>query len=114
MTAIETLERAISKLEQLRDEATPGEWSYRREVLGLRNTTVISGNEQVGYVTVGQFYEGTAEMIVALSRTVEPMLALLREGIREVHRSGAYLTDMAKACIRLAESILGEENDHDR
>lgn len=109
MTAIETLERAISKLEQLRDEATPGEWWATRD---LKLPSVFAGTGLSNDVLVAADCRlpGDAALIVALSRTVEPMLAFLREAQR---MGQLELRNPERGyALWLAKTILGEENDH--
>lgn len=125
MTAIETLEAAIARLEELRDGATPGVWTYRPEVLGLPSTTVMSGDETVGYVAVGQFHEGTAELVVAMRRAVDPLIALMRRAAAEHYDDEAHWQEAGKphlrtflktspiglAAVEVARSVLGREGD---
>ncbi len=93
MTAIETLERAIGKLEQLRDES-PGEFDTEgfSLVFGVDGTTP------------------EARLLVVMSRTVEPTLALLSKMLDAARATG----EAHPAVLALARAILGEENDHDR
>lgn len=137
MTAIETLERAISKLEQLRDEATGEPEKWRWYNYGKSGSTLAAPNPLPGPVddVFGQMYGhdlnvlkttddwpptlADAELIVALSRTVEPMLALLRKGRASMRGAEALgnprpHTPLQKHALATARAILGEENDHDR
>ncbi|MBK0419975.1 hypothetical protein JD276_13135 [Leucobacter sp. CSA1] len=115
MTAIEILERAICKLEQLRDEATPGEWWATRD---LKWPSVFAGTGMSDDVMVASECRlpGDAALIVALSRTVGPMLAHMRlvlEAMRQPSTAGCASAD-EMVTLHLARAILGEENDHDR
>ncbi|GAB2567361.1 hypothetical protein [Leucobacter ruminantium] len=134
MTAIEILERAISKLETLRDEATgePGKWRWYD--YGKSGRTLAAPNPIPGPVDgyFGQMYGhdlnvlkttddwpptlADAELIVALSRTVEPMLDTLRfaQSLFYVPMYGEQAAEIVQHSLAIARAILGEENDHDR
>ena len=121
MTAIEILERAISKLEQLREaEGFPWEvcdhnegMSPPRPLWGIVNEAYLNPPEddEAPWVAV-EIHTGdksTAELVVALSRTVEPMLAMLREALRMGHLE--LRNPELGYEVLIARAILGEEND---
>lgn len=117
MTAIEVLERAISKLETLRDAVASPYWIRdRADIIAVE---VDEGEYVASYLVASDLAANDAALIVALSRTVEPMLALLRKG-RASMRGTETLgkahphTPLQKHALALARAILGEENDHDR
>ena len=43
---------------------TPRPWRYGPIILGVPSTTIMSGDEQVGYIAVGHFLEANANLIV--------------------------------------------------
>ncbi len=113
MTAIEVLERAISKLETLRDGATDGPWSVDGagdivapwqpgDPTWRTMNWVVAGDGQIAVT------KQDADLIVALSRAVEPMLALLSKMLDGARVTGAVHPDV----LALARAIIGEENDH--
>ena len=118
MTAVETLERAISKLETLRDEACELPWTSTDQSPSMDGRNWVIRTEGVAgmRITAHDYgHYGNAELIVALSRTVEPMLALLREALGSIRwtQTRGALSPTEGIAIRLARAILGEESDHD-
>lgn len=125
MTAIETLERSISKLETLRDEACGLPWTSTDQSPSMDGRNWVIRTEGVAgmRITAHDYgHYGNVELIVALSRTVEPMLDMLRhahEWLLEgnnaavVEGSSVFRAQITPE-LDLARAILGEENDHDR
>lgn len=112
MTAIETLEAAIARLESLRDRAFPG--PYEPGVGGGDNWYLFANDESVAYISANdgsdeEQREPTARLIAALSRTVEHQIALMRSAIREYERWHGAVEQWANEAYRLARAILGEE-----
>lgn len=118
MTAIETLERAISKLGQLRDEACELPWTSTDQSPSMdgRNWVIRTEGAPGMRITAHDYgHYGNAELIVALSRTVEPMLDVLGTEARRIIQNGSAREDQTHFnALDLARAILGEENDHDR
>lgn len=113
MTAIEVLERAISKLETLRDEACELSWTSTDQSPSMdgRNWVIRTEGAPGMRITAHDYgHYGNVELIIALSRTVEPMLALLSKMLDAARATG----EAHPAVLTLARAILGEENDHDR
>jgi len=54
--------------------ATPRPWRYGPTILGVPSTTIMSGDEQVGYVAVGHFLEADANLIVTAVNAYDPQL----------------------------------------
>ena len=79
MTATERLAEIKTRAEA----ATEGPWDYREEVLGMPNTTVMAGGEQVGYVAVGHFLAHNAKFIAA-SRADVPSLVAALEAVLDI------------------------------
>lgn len=94
MTATERLAEIKARAEA----ATEGPWEYREEILGLPNTTVMAGNEQVGYVAVGHFLSGNANFIAA-SRTDVPRLVAALEAVLELHRPREIQVMTGEDCL---------------
>lgn len=121
--AIEILERAISKLETLRDEAAP-EWHQGRDGVRYENAVELYSRREPGEPDsrdVARFDDAAdASLAVALSRTVEPMLDMLRhahEWLLEgnnaaVVEGSSVVRAQITPELEIARAILGEENDH--
>lgn len=118
MTAIEILERAISKLETLSRGAR--EQGY----LGIGEYQPWGGQNQDGDYAESILFDkrgetlvyglpdGAGALIVALSRTVEPMLDVLGTEARRIIQNGSAREDQTHFnALDLARAILGEEND---
>ncbi|WP_336652684.1 MULTISPECIES: hypothetical protein [unclassified Leucobacter] len=118
-TATETLERAISKLEKMRDEAGLDLWAapirdpfdpdydiYVYEGPGLSTDRCIFTTDSKPHV----------DAILALSRTVDPMLDMLRfaRGLFGAQIHGEQAAATVDLALYLARAILGEETDHGR
>lgn len=112
MTAIEALERAISKLETLRDEACGLPWTSADQSPSMDGRNWVIRTEGVAgmRITAHDYgHYGNVELIVTLSRTVEPMLALLSKMLDAARATdGEAHPDV----LALARAILGEETDH--
>lgn len=73
------------------EAATKGPWKFTPKILGIKNTTVMAGGEQVGYFSVGQAQPHDAEFISharqdipALLAEVERLQAIV-ERVRKLH-----------------------------
>lgn len=104
---VELLEQAVARLEELKAGASGLPWAATR--YAVVGDLADGDHSEIICGSVGSI--GNAALIAALSRTVDPMLKMLREGIREVYRSGTCPTDVAYAAIGLAEAILGVNDD---
>ena len=119
MTAIEILERAISKLETLCDSARP--LPYGALTSGRRGGDhwyLTSADEMVALISANDgidedLRQPTAELLAALSRTVEPMLLVLRLAVSHYNRWSLAPEQWARYALHLACSILGEEKTDD-
>lgn len=128
MTAIETLEAAIARLEELRDGAFPG--PYEPGVGGGDHWYLFANDEAVAYISANdgsdeEHREPTARLIAALSRTMDPMIAVLRRAAAEHYDDEAHWQEVGKshlrtflktspigiAAVELARSVLGREGD---
>ena len=70
----------LDALEAVARAATPGPWTYKPTILGLPNTTVMAGDDQLGYIGVGHFLAPNATHIAAFDPpTVLALIAKLRE-----------------------------------
>lgn len=113
MSTLSLLERAQAHLTEMRDESTPGPWEVDGNEPFSRDLVGIFAPESRGYAI--RFDEGcqptseTAELIVALHRTIDAQLEVLAEGIANL-RAGAW-TWMLRAPIVLARAILEEPAD---
>ena len=122
MSAIETIQAAIVKLEQLKADCTPGEWwamEYDSNP-GDQGVPIIGGDELGslgGHLTAYTMTLGSeersvidAELIVTLHRTIDPNLATLRAALVE---TDFVLSKAEKpywhAAVALAREILWEE-----
>ncbi len=116
MNTIETLEAAIARLEELREgHSAYGSHPWHDEAHGDNSytTRVVSAD---GYPVPGCFscgdntgiYEGTdAAFIAAMSRSVEPMLDILRTEHRRIIQNGGLREDQTHFnAFDLARSVL--------
>lgn len=55
--------------------ATEGPWKFTPKILGIKNTTVMAGGEQVGYFSVGQAQPHDAEFIAAARTDIPALIA---------------------------------------
>lgn len=127
--AIEVLERAISKLETLRRGAREqgyleiGEyqpWGEQNQNGDYAESILF---DKRGETLAYGLPDGAGHLIVALSRTVEPMVSVLRGAIEE-WRDYAEMADssglnpahhqsvIVSGALALARAILGEEAGH--
>src|SRR5690606_23712874 len=86
VTELERLQTAITRLEQLRDDSTPGPW-VKRYFLGMDVWPVII-SDGIGEVTdsvQGGFpQEADAELVVSLHRTIDAQLGIRRSALARV------------------------------
>ena len=70
----------LDALEAVARAATPGPWTYKPTILGLPNTTVMAGDDQLGYMGVGHFLAPNATHVATFDPpTVLTLIAKLRE-----------------------------------
>ena len=70
----------LEDLEAVARAATPGPWTYKPTILGLPNTTVMAGDDQMGYMGVGHFLAPNATHVATFDPpTVLALIAKLRE-----------------------------------
>lgn len=104
MTALQRLQDAITKLEQLREYATGDEWSVEDRIESSAITTPVMEDGEVAWVAdVAEFLGADdARLIVTLHRTIDAQLSVLAYG--------ATLVGPTPGCIlALADSILDGE-----
>ena len=122
MSAIETIQAAIEKLETLREKSTPRPWTAMEydSNPGDQGVPIIGGGEigsMEGHLTAYTMTLGSeersvidAELIVTLHRTIDPNLATLRAALVE---TDFVLSKAEKpywhAAVALAREILWEE-----
>ena len=112
----ETIERAIDKLEALRDGCWPGEWVYVDEEIRTNEGFSLFMHHLHDRIEGNIFADlcGTqpcaqAELVVTLHRTVEPQIALLRLALEYGELDAGSGSRFIAAAFDLAESILKEE-----
>jgi hypothetical protein len=115
MNAEETIQKAIDKLHQLRDETTPGPW-LRRYVIGDPNWPVIISDDigEVVNTTIETFTtKMDADLIVTLHATIDAQIAILdaaREQYAGSERTASHDEPAASwMAVHLARAILGEQ-----
>lgn len=109
MTAAETIEQAIARLETL-DAATPSRpWSSWRQQGPFGNERF--GIEYRGGVDIADVITGEiADLLAAMVGTFDAQLAILRAGLA-AHSPGDDTTEEIEAhALALARAILGEES----
>lgn len=107
MTAAERLQAAIEKLEREADTYSPRPWTAWRQGAPGRQRFGIEDARAEDVATVREADD--AELMVTLSRTIEPQLAILRE-VRDryaVLESWEPKSPTAINALRLADAILG-------
>ena len=105
MTAVERLEAAIAKLEQLKAEGTPGPWVGRTNILGIRRLMDSEGGvlaEMFDATDHGDESFENTDLIVALHRTIDAQLAILRFAVDGLYDLPEFLM--------LADAILGDNS----
>lgn len=109
MSSVETLEAAIARLEELKAESTPGEWWTTRD---LKWPGVFAGPGLSADVLVADEFRlpGDAQLVVTLSRTVDPILDMLRfaRGLFGAQIQGEQAAATVDLALYLARAILGE------
>ena len=134
MTAVERLEAAIAKLEQLKADSTPGPWDWQHssvhggQVLAEQvvNQPGVSGDFTL--VSADTYLAADCHLIVTLHRTIDAQLDLLRAGLEVISEveadpnavysdgrrmSGGRILKMSpegRALIGLADAILGDNS----
>ena len=115
MNAVETLEAAITKLESLRWDVTGPvpplvRWHDQEGIPGWDGFIVLGDSAEDGDECnpLGRFYtvEG-ASAILALARTIDPVLATLRFAISQTRDNGFTYNERDHEVL-LARAILGE------
>lgn len=100
MTAAETIEQAIARLEEKRAAAMAGPWvqgAFAGEFCGPNDFEVVFSDED-------------ADLIVTLHRTIDAQLAILRAGLA-AHSPGDDTTEeIEEHALALGLAILGEES----
>lgn len=76
---------ALAAIQERANAATEGPWRYTPVVLGVKNTTVMAGDEQVGYFSVGQAMPTDATFI-AHARTDVEWMARALQAVVEAHQ----------------------------
>lgn len=113
----DVLERAIARLEDLKSGAFPV--PYEPGVAGGGHWYLFHDRETVAYVTANdgsdeEQREPTARLIAAMSRTVDPVLDILRfcRGLYGAQIQGEQAAATVDLGLCLARAILGEV-EHD-
>ena len=128
MSAVETIQAAIERLETLRDKSTPRPWTAMEydSNPGDQGVPIIGGGEigsMDGHLTAYTMTLGSeeqsvidAELIVILHRTIDAQLEILQE-CRDFYANSQAIgmpdTEMAEYygnTVALAAAILGEES----
>ncbi|MFF2054149.1 hypothetical protein ACFVU2_21260 [Leifsonia sp. NPDC058194] len=111
MTAAETIAAAIEKLEGLRSASSPGPWRiatspYDVDLVSCEGSALLSGGEGYGWFRE----DADLDAVVTLHRTLDPVLAILRDSLRniEVVGEGPRAPLGIPEAFNLARAILGE------
>lgn len=111
---LETMRKAIARLEQLQAESTQGEWVRGEVVEGQYDGDLwaVGGKERI----IGTFHRVhdnnsnryvDMELIVALHRTIPALLAILREA-EQYLKPAKGVERYIERELALARAILGE------
>jgi len=134
MSAVERLQAAIDKLEQLKAESTQGEWWFEslpetgesRIASDVYGFAFMAATTVTFYPVPGGMKPNDAELIVALHRTIDAQIAALRAGWvwfddfereaptygdgRAVSASRLFkVSPEGRAIMQLADAILGAD-----
>lgn len=112
--SIEILERAITRLEQLKDEASEFPWCHQPWG-GQNQNGDYSGGEVYfgdGFDRISEVHDADGELIVALSRCVDPILVMLRfaRGMAGAQIKGEQAEATVDLGVALAHAVLGESD----
>jgi hypothetical protein len=121
MSAAETIQAAIEKLERLRDSSSPAPWIADEDTLYTtekwknaygrvmpRPIFMAEGNYVSGYA----YIEADAELILTLHRTIDAQLSALEAAkwlLGQKMFPLNYTHAATASIIRLAEAIVGED-----
>lgn len=107
--SITTLEAAIARLEELKVGASPMPWCAEPEYRLPDSRMILTVHEyeaeQDRYLISEGSRVGDADLIVALSRTVDPILSVLRGEVQHVADTGERFDSNI---VELAVAVLGE------
>jgi len=98
----------LEDLEAVARAATPGPWTYKPTILGSPNTTVMAGDDQLGYIGVGHFLAPNATHVATFD---PPTVLTLIAKLREAERHNVQLLDEAvkrEARVRRAEAVIAD------
>lgn len=111
MTPAGRLQVAIDKLEKFKAESTPGPWSVNVHHNAMHTAEFRAPNPFNGFMLVAAHTnDADPELVVALHRTIDPQLAILRDVLaaEKVERHWDTLVYTTNA-LALADAILGGE-----
>lgn len=115
MTAIEEIRQAITTLERLKAESTPGPWNVDQNEPAIWTSGDSVEGGTICYINSDQQTGdhrpyGDAELIVTLHRTIDAQLAILQHALEEYNpRDDAqgYIVDDG---LELAHAINGSQS----
>lgn len=110
MSTMPRLQAAIDRLEQLRDFSTPGPWEVDTNMPFSRDLVGIFSERRKCYAVKfdsdDQPKQRTADLIVALHRTIDAQIALLKLA----DYAALVPNKFTDAALALADAILGDDN----
>jgi len=109
--SVELLERAISKLKELKAGAVELPWSFSEQSPSMdgRNWVIRTDGKPGIKISAHDYgHHGNVELIVALSRAVDPMLAHLREVAWLYKYANSPGPRVMEGAYAIARAILGE------
>lgn len=116
MTALQRLQDAITKLEQLRGHATGDEWSVEDRIESSAITAPVMEDGEVAWVAdVAEFLGADdARLIVTLHTMLPAVLGWIRDQLFRMERDVEAVTDESRAIhyrhvLAVADSILDGE-----
>ena len=112
MNPVERLQAAVEKLEQLKADSTPGPWSVNVHHNAMHSAEFRAPGPWNGFLLVAAHVnDGDPELIVALHRTIDAQLSLLRHAEKFLGNVGHHTSSIAAPFIddalALADAILG-------
>lgn len=117
--SIEIIERAVARLEELKADAVQLPWSFTDQSPSMDGRNWLIRTDGVAGIKMSGHdygYRNNVELIVALSRTVDPLIAMHRRSLLSMKAaigagmSEADVNEIAERSgeVALARAVLGE------
>lgn len=108
--SIEILERAVARLEELKADAVQLPWSFTDQSSSMDGRNWLIRTDGVAGIKMSGHdygYHNNVELIVTLSRTVDPLADILRTEVRRIIQNGGLREDQTHFnAVALAQAVL--------